>query len=474
MEDRNDGVGRRDVAKLGNTDKPWFFMGLGCHIGDWAQNTVLASTQPHERSISEKFLIKSRSGASATYASTGYEYITENRIFGEYIFRRWLVNPPAQRSVGPSQNVRSRWVTGELMWAAEADIYAVNRGRFTQEMVAQYVLLGDPLMGLDAGEPQVTATLVGPVDEEIVDEAEITAVDVTNIRTVNLSAIDEAGIDRVQIVDSRGEDLTSGMVTETLPPGATNHQRVGYSLAVPVRPFDHDLTVKVYDTGGALETDRHYELLLHMPQTAEFSLGGAVIDPAIFVFPAESPLQFSAEVTSSCWLLGYDPAPGGDFDLQSETLALTDVVYQLNKNQHLTVNFTAASPNENPDDQHTVVLLIDGYSTELVLQQGTGAATSQTIGKVYNYPNPMRESTRFVFESGLAANSGIIRVFSVAGRPVARIPFLFSGGGSGIVEWNGRDSAGDEMGNGTYLYRVEIETNTGLVVSDMQRLVMMR
>ncbi|MEN8005544.1 MAG: C25 family cysteine peptidase [Candidatus Krumholzibacteriota bacterium] len=476
LQDKNDVVSRLDVAKLGNTDKPWFFMGMGCHIADWAQNTVLATTQPHERSISEKFLIKPRSGASAAYGSSGYEYISTNRLFGEYIFRRWMVNPPAQRSVGNSQNLRSRWVTGELMWAAEADIYAANRGSTVQEMISQYVLLGDPLMGLDAGEPQVTAFLIDPVDQEIVDGAEIFALDNTNLRTVRLFARDEAGIDRVQVVDSRGEDLTGGMViTETLPAGVTNHQSVQLDLSVPVRPFAHDLIVKVYDTGGALESDRHYELLLHLPQTAEFSLDGSVVDPATFVFPAETPLRFRAEVTSAAWMLGYDPAV--DFELRSvgETLAIApDVDFQLNKNQHLTVNFTATAAVENPDDQHVVELLIKGYPTELVLQQGTGAATSMTISKVYNFPNPMRESTRFVFESGLAANEGTIRVFSVAGRPVARIPFVFSGGGSGVVEWNGRDSAGDDMGNGTYLYRVEIETNNGLVVSDMQRLVMMR
>jgi flagellar hook assembly protein FlgD len=57
---------------------------------------------------------------------------------------------------------------------------------------------------------------------------------------------------------------------------------------------------------------------------------------------------------------------------------------------------------------------------------------------------------------------------------VARIRFQFAGGGSGVVDWDGRDDAGDEMGNGTYLYRVEVDTSEGLVVSDMQRLVMMR
>jgi len=471
LQDQDVSSSRQDVAKIGNTDKPWVFMGLGCHIADWAQNTVLSSTREQERSIVEKFLIRPRAGASATYASSGYEYITENRVFGEYIFRRWMVNPPAQRSVGSGSAVRSRWILGELMWAAEADIYAVNRGDFVQEMVAQYVLLGDPLMGLDAGKAQVTATLVGSPDQEISGEAEVFATDETNMRTVTLVARDEAGIDRVKVTDPTGQD-PGVIITETAPPGATGHQVVNYSLQIPVQPYNHDLTVRVWDTGGSLETDRHYELVLKMPQTAMFSIEGNDIDPAVFVFPAETPLRFSGQVDSAAWLLGYDP--NVDFALDSETLTLTDVKFLLAKNQHLTVDFTAMSPTQNADDQHKVVLTIDGYPTDLVLQQGAGIAISQTIGRVYNFPNPMRESTRFVFESGLAAGSGSIRVFSVAGRPVARIPFLFTGGGSGIVEWDGRDKTGDEMGNGTYLYRVEIDTKDGLVVSDMQRLVMMR
>ena len=478
LEDRNDAVGRQDVAKIGNTDKPWFFMGLGCHIADWAQNTVLTSTRSHERSISEKFLLRSRAGASATYASSGYEYITENREFGEYIFLRWMVNPPVQRSVGAPATVRSRWVLGELMWAAESDILAANTSptfgadKTIREMVSQYVILGDPLMGLDAGEAQVTATLVGSPDQDITGEAEIFATDETNVRTVTLTARDEAGIDHIKVMDSTGQDLTTGIVTESLPPGATDHQVVDYSLQVPVRPFDHDLTVMVWDTGGPLESDRHYELVLKMPQTAVFSTSGNAIDPATFIFPADTPLRFNGQVTSAAWLLDYDP--NADFALTSETLILTDIEFLLAKNQHLTVDFTATSATENADDEHTVVLTIDGYPTDLVLQAGIGAAISQTIGKVYNFPNPMRESTRFVFESGLNNGSGTIRVFSVAGRPVARIHFRFTGGGSGVVDWDGRDSAGDEMGNGTYLYRVEIDTDEGLVVSDMQRLVMMR
>lgn len=472
MEDRQTSSGRKDVSQIVNTDKPWFFMGLGCHVADWAQNTVLGGNAVHEPCLAEKFLSKSRAGASATYASSGYEYITENKVFGEYIFRRWMKNPPSARLVSNGESGRSRWVLGELMWAAEADIFAIKPGRIVKEMISQYVILGDPLMGLNAGEPVVTATLVGTPDKDISGEVEIFATDESNLRTVTIVAKDEAGIDRLEVTDAQGMDVPAVVITESLPEGATNYQEVHYSLQVPIDPYDHQLTVNIWDTGSPLDGDQHYQMLLVMPQTAAFSIDGSAIDPATFVFPAETPLGFSASVTSAAWLLGYNATT--DFALDSETLQIENVDFQLDKNQHLTVNFTATSPTQNPDDEHGVVLTIDGFDTDLVLQAGTADAVTATIGKVYNFPNPMSESTRFVFESGVTTGSGTVRVFSVAGRPVARIPFSFAGGGSGVVDWNGRDNAGDEMGNGTYLYRVEIESNQGLVVSDMQRLVMMR
>ena len=52
--------------------------------------------------------------------------------------------------------------------------------------------------------------------------------------------------------------------------------------------------------------------------------------------------------------------------------------------------------------------------------------------------------------------------------------FSFGGNGSQVVDWDGRDNEGDKLANGVYLYRVEIVTNHGPLVSDMQRLVVMR
>lgn len=474
LQDRTSVNGYRvDTALLTNTGRPWFFIGLGCHIADWAQNPVYTDQIPQERGIGEKLLLRPAAGASAVYASSGYEFITANRVFGETISRRWTRRPPATRTVGPGASApgRSRWVLGELLWAAEADLAAVRGLQYPfNEMLAQYVLLGDPLLTLDAGEPVVEATLHGEGDPIVSDTVELVALDATNLRTLSISAHDEAGIDRLEVVDDRGNDLTSQVAVETLPDGAQTHQRVDYELTVPVQPYDHTLTVRVFDTGAALPTDRHWELALDMPVTAVFVVDGQELDPRTFAFEAGVPVAFSGTVASAAWI-----TPEMALTLTSETLLLSGVQFNLSKGRGLTVDFTATAEAEGSATGHRVVLGItvpgvDRYETEIVLQNAPDAGEVVGIGRVLNFPNPMGEDTRFVIETNMTG-SGRINLWSVAGSPVAHIAFIADGQ---PVSWDGRDARGDKLANGTYLYRVEIEATVGTVRSEMQRLVIMR
>lgn len=464
---------RTDTQLLANNGKPWFFIGLGCHIADWAQNAVKSDQAPQERSIGEKLLLRPGAGASAVYASSGYEFIIANEIFGEYISRRWTRRPPAPASAGPggSRPGRSRWVLGELMWAAESDVAAVTayRGYPYNEMLTQYVILGDPLMTLDGGEPVVEAVLQGEGGQAVSGTVELVALDETNVRTLAISARDEAGIDRLEVVDDQGNDITAEVAVETLPAGATDHQRVDYALTIPVRPYDHALTVKVHDTGAALPGDRHWELVLDMPQAATLTADGLAHDPASFVFEAGVPVAFSGTVRSSAWL-----SPSMELALASATLELSEVSLQLvDKGHGLAVAFTATAGSAGSATGHAVVLSIDGHETELVLQAAPDAADVAGIGRVLNYPNPMVEQTRFLVETNLAGQ-GRISLWSVAGSPVARVAFDADGGGDVVVDWDGLDAHGDRLANGTYLYRVEIDGPVGSARSDVQRLVIMR
>lgn len=88
------------------------------------------------------------------------------------------------------------------------------------------------------------------------------------------------------------------------------------------------------------------------------------------------------------------------------------------------------------------------------------------LSNVYNYPNPMHRETRFVFDHNQPPGTPAtvdIRIFTLSGRPVKRIPTeeALPGGilTSGPVQvlWNGLDDDEDRLATGIYLYRVRVE-----------------
>lgn len=468
--------GRRDLGRVNNAGKPFVFFGMGCHIGDWAQSPSTGG-QVHEPSFCEKLLTDSTDGAVASYGSPGYEYTNINAEISERFFDVWLTRPPVGGAIDGGGGGRSRWMLGEMLWAAEADFLADYWGsRYSRAAMAQYVVLGDPLMMMDAGPPQVTAVLRGEPDEEINGEADVTGLDATNLRTVSIHTRDEAGIDRLRVTDSLGSDLTSEVVAvaDSLPAGEADHQEVFYELAVPVRPFAHTLDVEVWDTGAPLAADRHWSLTLNVGQEVEFTAGGETVDPDRFSFEPDLPVTFTGHVTSAAWLHA-----GMEMDVEGDNLVITDVSFDLakaaeaDKTNTMTVEFTATAP-AGTEGERAAELVIDGYPTTWVLQAADQSLAQVSIGRVHCYPNPFRDATRIVFETTAARCSGVIRIFNTAGRTVKRLDLDYDGTGQCVVPWNGRDAEGDEVANGTYLYRIELSAPGGEVASDVQRLVVMR
>jgi len=207
---------------------------------------------------------------------------------------------------------------------------------------------------------------------------------------------------------------------------------------------------------------------LNFQQTGEFVVDGEVIDPETFVFAPEEPVAFSGTISGSAWFSG-----DMTMTLTSDNLDLSNISFDLDKDTNMSMQFTATAP-EGTAAERSVVLDVDGHQTIHILQAAESELPLVSINNVVNFPNPMQTATRFVFESGASSGQGVVRVYATSGRHVARIPFNFSGGGSGTISWNGRDNEGDELANGTYLYRIEMDTPSGHIVSDMQRLVMMR
>jgi hypothetical protein len=89
------------------------------------------------------------------------------------------------------------------------------------------------------------------------------------------------------------------------------------------------------------------------------------------------------------------------------------------------------------------------------------------IEEVMNYPNPFKETTDFTFilKSDASADIKIV-VYTIAGRKIRTLTPSMTHAGFNTIEWDGRDEHGNEVANGTYLYRVVINGTNGDTVSD--------
>jgi len=90
-----------------------------------------------------------------------------------------------------------------------------------------------------------------------------------------------------------------------------------------------------------------------------------------------------------------------------------------------------------------------------------------SISNVYNFPNPMTTKTTFTFQHNqLSPIDVTIKIYTVAGRLIHTIERSGYGERFFQVEWDGKDSDGDLVGNGLYLYKVTAKTIDGRYSSE--------
>jgi hypothetical protein len=113
-----------------------------------------------------------------------------------------------------------------------------------------------------------------------------------------------------------------------------------------------------------------------------------------------------------------------------------------------------------PDD-----LLPGSHTATMVASDNLQNTSTKTIGftvveeqvtqlvNVVAFPNPFRDRTHFIFEITDAAEVEV-QVFTSSGRQVWIYRQDYTEAGQVTIEWAGVDHVGDEIANGTYLYRV--------------------
>ena len=96
------------------------------------------------------------------------------------------------------------------------------------------------------------------------------------------------------------------------------------------------------------------------------------------------------------------------------------------------------------------------------------------VADLFNYPNPFRNFTEFVYTLSLPA-SITITVYTLNGVKVVTVESMGDqSSGFQRLPWDGRDHFGDQVANGAYLYRFQAETIDGATLTKWGRLARLR
>jgi hypothetical protein len=87
---------------------------------------------------------------------------------------------------------------------------------------------------------------------------------------------------------------------------------------------------------------------------------------------------------------------------------------------------------------------------------------------VNTYPNPMNELTTVEFNLPVSG-FGTVKIFDIDGHEIMKLHDGFIQSGSNSLKWNGRNSEGRSMDNGSYLCLVSISGFTAYTKIEISR-----
>jgi hypothetical protein len=428
------------------SEHPLLFFGVGCHISQFAIQKELSQSTYFGRNgdcLSEQLLFKSGAGAVGTYASTAFEFLSQNAVFCERVHKVLFQTPPIDSVPPDMEYTGAHLVLGEAI--KKAEIEQMDATPYGMSQVMRHVILGDPMIGIDPGPPVMKLEADWGEGWRPVDPDSMHARNGTNDCSLRFTASDVVALGEVRLeVDA--EDWTDSL---TITPLADPDETYARSYAAEM-----DYTM-------ALET----EALVYRVYTPTGREAG------FLEFPMETRLRFFYNDYLEI-LPGVESPPDGYFRFTVAFPAYPDQepIFLIDGLEQEGIDLTVPDPLDSlrweaafdwtfSSGSHLLTVQVGDYLKDFAFQV-TG---NELAAVAFNFPNPFRDGTNIVYTLNLPVDAGKIEIYNVSGRLIREfnIPLdkldAATYAAPNSVYWDGRDMAGDLVANGTYLYVIVFE-----------------
>ena len=440
-----------DIYSLTNGIRRPLFLSFSCSVGDL--------DSPYHRSMAQNMTTYDAGGAIGTIAAAAPTYLIPNDLLNQAIYASIFTS---KDSTG----------TRPLGYALQLAKYAVVSRYGYESNNTKYLLLGDPAMRLAAPSYGVEHETAG-IDTMRTGEKYRVAGSVTADGRV-LSSFNGTADVIVQEAEHKIVESDSIVLKYALP-GAELFRgtvdviagRFSVEFVVPRRcHMGPNARIRSYvsspgiDGVGACDTLRIIQAEAPRPDLEPPSVHVYFSGQATKV-KAGARLIADISDPDGIAILGTEPQSSIflEFDGSGFPVYVTDFfAYEHGSSTSGRVEY-ALSAGFEPGPHTVMIKAFDnlGLASSDTLQFEIVEEGLYEVSDVFNLPNPFSKSTNFIFQVTNPAEARLA-VFTVSGIRIweRRIAALE---GFNSIYWDGSDSTGDRIANGTYLYVLEVVFN---------------
>ncbi len=106
--------------------------------------------------------------------------------------------------------------------------------------------------------------------------------------------------------------------------------------------------------------------------------------------------------------------------------------------------------------------VFNNFSSQAAYFTVISADKGIVIRNLVNYPNPFSSNTTFTFQNNISSPIDVkIKIYTIAGRMIKQLEVWNLLDRFVRIDWDGRDADGNQLANGTYLYKLIVDSADG-------------